>query len=100
MKIFILILLSLIIISIAYTMVITAQASSNPCDPEAQNGQCPPRAYLPIIYRANERNICVWNGVIWTEPPDCWCKLYPGEPWDYVPIGCSDQPFPLPTVIP
>jgi len=60
--------------------------------------------YLPIIAReqaTDGRSVCVWEGGPWkSEPPSCWCSLYPGEPWDYVPMGCSDRPFPLPTATP
>ena len=66
----------------------------------AVEGSEPNKVYLPIITREDGRSVCVWEGGPWTEPPDCWCTLYPGEPWDYVPMGCSDRPFPLPTATP
>lgn len=51
--------------------------------------------FLPAIM-STRASLCAWPDMS-DPPPLCWCMLYPGEPEDYVPMGCNpDEVVPWP----
>ena len=96
MKLFILIILSLMILSIAYVMVIDAQAQDTICNPEAEPpGQCTSAVYLPAVMkgiRSMRRGQCWWHNIFEPYPP-CWCIPTSDEPAEYIPWGCPGHDY-------